>query len=443
VGCSTGEVRSRLVECLNLSARNLTRSIVGNHLMQLEAQTTLPGHIDAPAWLTDGPNPWPPLEVLACRNELVHLPSCLARISHQHVADFVRSPAVAGSCGQNSHEFCYTTLGPATWRRPATPAFFNTAALAFDFDPDAGEPAAWQRFLTDLWGDDQESRETLREWFGYSLTHDTSQQKILMLVGPPRSGKGTIARILSELVGRKNVAGPTLSSLGTNFGLWPLVGKSLAIVSDARLGGRSDRVAITERLLSISGEDALTVDRKNLEPVTCTLPARFVILTNELPRFTDSSGALASRMIVLRLTRSWLGKEDHRLTARLRCELPGILLWAIAGWRRLRERGYFEEPPASAGMRQQLDDLTSPIKVFIRERCQVGPEHRVVRGDLYHAYKKWCGEVGRNRVEDDAGFGRQLLAAVPAISSAQRRVNGEPKRFYDGIGLPVGEFQDV
>ena len=33
------------------------------------------------------------------------------------------------------------------------------------------------------------------------------------------------------------MAGPTLARLATNFGLAPLLGKPLAVVSDARLGG--------------------------------------------------------------------------------------------------------------------------------------------------------------------------------------------------------------
>ena len=112
-----------------------------------------------------------------------------------------------------------------------------------------------------------------------------------MIVGPKRSGKGTIARILARLVGLANVCVLMLAGLGTNFGLWPLLGKTLAIISDARLSGRTDAAVVVERLLSISGEDAQTVDRKNLSQVTCKLPGRFAILTNELPRLNDASGA--------------------------------------------------------------------------------------------------------------------------------------------------------
>ena len=49
--------------------------------------------------------------------------------------------------------------------------------------------------LDQLWAGDSESIAALQEWFGYCLTNDTRQQKILMIVGPKRSGKGTIARV--------------------------------------------------------------------------------------------------------------------------------------------------------------------------------------------------------------------------------------------------------
>ena len=133
----------------------------------------------------------------------------------------------------------------------------------------------------------------LQEWFGYCLTADTRQQKILMLIGPKRSGKGTIARVLRQVLGEENCCAPTLAGLGTNFGLWSLIGKRLGIIGDARLSGRTDQAIITERLLTISGEDAIDVDRKNLPPVTLKLPTRLMVLTNELPKLADASGALS------------------------------------------------------------------------------------------------------------------------------------------------------
>jgi hypothetical protein len=66
-----------------------------------------------------------------------------------------------------------------------------------------------------------------------------------------------------------------------------------------------------------------------------------MMLTNELPRLLDNSGALANRFIVLVLERSFYGREDPALANRLLGELPGILNWAMEGYRRLRARGHF------------------------------------------------------------------------------------------------------
>ena len=54
------------------------------------------------------------------------------------------------------------------------------------------------------------------EVFGYVLTPDTKQQKIAMLVGPKRSGKGLIGRILRRLVGERNTCSPTLAASGSD-----------------------------------------------------------------------------------------------------------------------------------------------------------------------------------------------------------------------------------
>ena len=108
-----------------------------------------------------------------------------------------------------------------------------------------------------------------------------------LLIGPTRSGKGVICRVLRHLLGSENVPGPTLAALSSNFGLAPLIGKQLAIIADARIGARSNQQIIAERLLSISGEDSLTIDRKYLSAWTGRLPVRFLIASNELPHLDE------------------------------------------------------------------------------------------------------------------------------------------------------------
>ena len=345
---------------------------------------------------------WPATEVLPARNALVHLPSFAAG----------RPCAV-----------------------PPTPRLFNAYALDYDFDPQAPEPAGWLAFLAQVWADDPESIRCLQEWFGYLLTPDTSQQKILMMVGPKRSGRGTIARVLKALVGAGNVVNPTLATLARPFGLAPLIDKPIAIFPDARLSSRPDNAAIVESLLSISGEDDQTIDRKHLPAWTGRLPTRFVLISNELPRLRDSSGALASRLVILRFTRSFYNREDTGLFDRLSAELPGILLWAVAGWKRLRDRGRFLQPSSARDLVAMMDELASPIAAFLDDRCVRDPHATVPAAELYEAWRNWCQERGREAVGDEQAFGRDLHAAIAGLTKSRYRKHGLRVAHYNGIRL--------
>ena len=115
------DVQGMLVRHLSESASHLTTSVVANHKMHLKARSGLPSQVSPPAWLSDPPRTWPAEEILACRNELVHLPSLVTGGEH----------------------FC-----------PATPSFFTPAALDYDFDVHARPPEHWLRSLNQLWPDD-------------------------------------------------------------------------------------------------------------------------------------------------------------------------------------------------------------------------------------------------------------------------------------------------
>jgi len=401
----TEEVRGEVANLMANRWNNVRSRYVSDVVEHLRAQAMLPSSIELPAWLTkSAPNNWPADECLATKNAIVHLPTLIE----------LREPCQV----------------------PTSPALLTTTATEFSLDLEAPTPEAWRGFLGDLWSDDAESIATLREWFGYCLTHNTRQQKALLLVGPPRCGKGTIGRILTALVGKGNIAAPTLASLGTNFGLWPLIGKSLAIISDARLSGRADLAAVVERILTITGEDFITVDRKNLPPITLKLPTRFMILTNELPRLSDASGASVSRFITLHTTKSWLGKEDHGLEERLMAELPGILLWAIGGWQRLRERGRFLQPQSAAEVIDDMNDLASPVSAFVRDCCRVGPSETVEKEPLFAAWREWCDRQGRGQFAGTLpSFCRDVLAAVPGVRGLRLRVEGGRSNAFGGVGL--------
>ena len=399
------EIKAKLVLSLNRNYCKVKAATITDVMEHVRALSIVSTQVQPPSWLCS--HSWKPEDLIATENSIVHLPSFID--------------------------------GEPQYSITSTPSLFTTCALDYKFEKSNPDCPGWKAFLSQLWPDDPQSIDVLQEWFGYSLTPDTSQQKILMVIGPRRSGKGTIARVLRSVVGEGNVCGPTLSSLQTNFGLWPLLGKTVAIINDARLGGRADQAIITERLLSISGEDAQTIDRKNMEPVTTKLTSRFTIISNELPRLQDSSGALSGRMILLRMTETFYGREDRSLSDKLTHERAGILHWAIDGWKRLRANGHFTQPDSGQDLMDQLNELSSPILAFSEQRCMVGPEYRTSISDIYKAWCSWCEEYGREPTNQQI-FGRDLRALHQRIRVVQVTVGSHRERFYEGIGVHDGDF---
>ncbi|MGW2865017.1 DNA primase family protein [Streptomyces sp. NPDC001205] len=369
-----------------------TKTKISNLLDALGAITLLPADTDTPTWLNgerdDGP-------IVACENGLLR----------------IRDRALL----------------------PHTPGFFNLVSVPFAYDPDA-TALEWDRFLSDVWPDDRDAITAVQEWFGYVLSGRTDLQKILLMVGPSRSGKGTIARILKAMVGKENLAGPTLAGLGSNFGLSTLVGKSLALISDARLASK-DGGQVVERLLTISGEDTIDIDRKYRQPWTGKLPTRLMILSNELPHFGDSSGVIANRFVLLSMRVSWLGKEDPTLLDRLLAELPGIFNWALEGLARIQRTNRITEPASSRDAVTTMRDTASPTSAFVRERCTTGPACTIPVDSLWSVWREWAEDNGVSHGTKQV-FGRNLLSVVPQLNRTRPRDQyGRQIAAYNGITL--------
>lgn len=344
--------------------------------------------LSEPFWLSEQPQGWEPEDVIQAANRLVHLPSFVS-----------------------GHRTSYIEK---------TPTFFSTYSLAYDFKFNSyggsvEPPPIWGKFLDSVFPGDTDSIKCLQEFFGYFCTPDTGQQKIWMLIGPKRSGKGTIIRVLRHMLGEKNVAFPTFKSLTNDFGKQALLGKSLAVFPDARITARTDTGDVVECLLSISGEDAQSINRKHLDFINKKLYCRFLISTNELPRLTENSGALVSRAIVLKFIHTFIGNEDIELESKLLPEIPFILRWALDGWKRLKENKQFTQPESGKNAVEDFLNLSSPISHFIGDCIDSDPEFTSDTRSLFMCYKNWCEWQNRDIVGDMLNFTRNLGSALPGL----------------------------
>ena len=133
------------------------RSHVLGVLDALKAAANLPGSHEAPCWLAKNDLP-EANDVIAFENGLLDLGTYLSG----RELDLLQH----------------------------TPTWFSFSYLPHAFDQNAKCPQ-WIDFLNEVFSGDQERIRSLAQWFGYNLTHDNRQQTYFLLVGPPRSGKGT------------------------------------------------------------------------------------------------------------------------------------------------------------------------------------------------------------------------------------------------------------
>ena len=318
---------------------------------------------------------------------------------------------------------------------PHSLGFFTQNSLPFAYDQSAECPN-WHNFLDSVWGDDQESIDALQEMFGYILSGDTLQQKFFNIIGPRRSGKGTINKVLVELLGQHNTVAPQLEELCDTFGLQPWLNKLLASFTDARAPERN-RSAVVSQLLRIVGGDTVTVNRKNKEAWNGYLPTRIIMYSNEVLQLTENSNALTGRMLVLKMTKSFYGHEDTELAHKLSKELSGIFLWAIQGQkRRLARGGYFVQPKSGQEYLELFSELGNPIGTFIDDALEVVPNGEVDKEDLFLVYKHWATKRSIH-TGTDLAFKRRFLAAIQEhhVQSTSLRENGVRKHLYVGIKL--------
>lgn len=313
------------------------------------------------------------------------------------------------------------------------PLYFNLSAIEFPYDEQNSLTTEWDRFLKSVWPSDQESIDTLQEMMGYIVSGFRGYQKVFALIGPTRSGKGTIARVMQGLVGVQNVCGPTLRSMSTNFGLSPLIGKKLALIPDSRMPRGSD--GVMENLLMISGQDTITIDRKYKELWHGVIPAQIVIMSNDIPSFSDSSNAISGRMLVLEMRRSFLDDADPDLSRKLEQELPGILNWAMVGLDRLQQRGRFQEPKSSRDMVRMMRESASPVTRFVEEECVLSPKEKSSVPQVYVRYVQWSDTNGWKNPMNRDTFGRQLKSAFPQVDRKQYKRGSDRGYEYLGLGL--------
>ena len=258
-----------------------------------------------------------------------------------------------------------------------------------DYDPEATCPR-WLACLDDWFGEDNDKKLAMQEFFGYILMTSSAKYKMCMvLLGESNTGKSQVTNVARELVGMHNICQIPLEQMDDARKRAPIKGKMLNVISELPQWGT---LAESGFKMLVSNDEPVEIDAKHVQQETIIPTAKHIIATNSFPHINDRSKGVINRMLVIKFERVIEPeKMDVHLLERLKVELPGIANWALEGARRLIESGgQWTKPRGMDALLKHYTATSNPIQLFIEDdgRVFVDPEGRIRTSRFAELYKE-------------------------------------------------------
>lgn len=272
-----------------------------------------------------------------------------------------------------------------------------TVAIPHNYDGEASIPIKTIEFLS-LMTTNENEIQFIFEWIGYLFVARYDIQKILFLSGDGGNGKSTLINLMTACVGASNTSTVSLRSLVNNrFSGSLLYNKLFNTVAD--IG--SDFFDESDMLKTLTGDDTVTVERKNENGFSYLNFAKMTYSANKLPKFKDTTEGLNRRPIVLPLkldfTTRVKAKGIHiKDIINDEKEMERVISYSVKAFYDVIKRGkVFTE--SEAMLKAKTDWLgDNPLVDFIQERFEVTGStlDTCLFDDFYGSYKCYCLDNG-------------------------------------------------
>lgn len=291
-------------------------------------------------------------------------------------------------------------------------------------------------------GDEQEQIALLQEVMGAVMLGVMARyEKAVFLYGEGRAGKGTIQKVMDELVPKDWRTAVSPFKWDSEYYVASLAGKRLNLVGELP---QSQPIPAAE-FKTVTGRDQLTGRHPSGRPFLFRCEAAHIFNSNHLINTIDHSEAFFSRWITLEFRNSRAnagpGAIDVDLAAKIvRTELPGVLWWALQGARRLVARGHFEPGQTHVSLMARWRRRTDSVLEFLHDAdwCVLEPTTGLAlrRGDVFEAYVAWASSSGRKSVGKQKFY--EMLES-PKCRALGVYVTRHPKHREVVLGVQMAE----
>ena len=288
------------------------------------------------------------------------------------------------------------------------------------------------KFLNNIWEGDSNLVLALQEFMGYMLTSDTSYHKMALFVGKSRGGKGVITNAITQMMGVKNTVAPALETITDNSVKEAMVKSKLITIPEATQVSPMKQYATLGMLKAGSSGDLIHYHQMYKGGASGYITGKILLTANTMPKFIDESGALANRFIPFPFVKSFMGKEDLDLPARIAGEKAGIFNWSIEGLKRLIAQGKFTQASSAIEMVEDMKRDMFPLADFCEECCELDNNAEITSNALYRAYQYFCAQRDVKHCSH-GNFTKYLKSSYLPVTHGRMTVGLKQVRGFKGI----------
>ncbi len=273
---------------------------------------------------------------------------------------------------------------------------FFTWKVQGNYDPEMrslNQVPVFKRFLLDAYR--PESIPAILDYLGYTLHPAFPRQKIMVILGPPRMGKGTLSGIIERAIpeGFGRISLMKLLIPENKFSLQAIEGKNLLV--DREIKRSFKRSADFDIINSLFGGDPLPLEKKFKAEVTYVSRSKGILIGN-LPVFFVDNMAFLSRLLIVLTKSDREGPEIPDLADRIwNAEGEKIVAILLNRLRSLMSRDYRFSNEKNLNETAELwEKLADSVQGFAEERTEFTPAQYLPVDDAYDYYVKYCEEKG-------------------------------------------------
>lgn len=327
------------------------------------------------------------------------------------------------------------------------PKNFITACSPIIYNPHAQAPR-FHRFLNEIFNNNQEVIEFAKRWFGYCLSGDVSEHKMVFHTGGGGNGKSTLMDLLRFVLGSDYYATApgnllTLEIKGASPELAGLLGRRMVTIAETE-----ESLELREGLIKqITGGDAITARMLYKNHFEFMPTHKLQVFTNFKPAIKGQDFAIWRRILILEYPNSYgdasqvaageaklLG--DPQLESTLQAEAQGVLRWLVEG-----ARDWYADrlgAPAAVQAATQAYRLEQDRpRQFVTERTVASSARTALTGTvgaIFPAYRSWCSSMGYHPLSRTR-FELELLRVCPKVRKMQWKEGSTTVIGFEGISL--------